>query len=98
MMPAEVYAATLREISIVVKGALWRQQHAARLSLREAWYMAALSGAATAGKLPSLESLMDDSVSSRATQTPDEVRLNVMAWAAVAGLKVHHRTEQVTRG
>jgi hypothetical protein len=92
MSPDEVNAATLREISIRIEGALWRQEESARLSLREAWYMAALTR--TPDRLPSLKSLLSDSTE-RAQQTPDEVRLNVMAWAAATGLKLHRRAESV---
>jgi hypothetical protein len=82
-----VNAATLRELSILLKGALWRQEHAARLSLREAWYMAALM---RSKQLPSLKTLVGEA-SPRAQQTPEEVRMNVMAWASAAGLKLHRR-------
>lgn len=58
--------------------------------------MAALSK--TTGWLPSLESLLGDPAgASRAVQSPEEVRMHVMAWAAAAGLKVHRRAE-VTHG
>jgi hypothetical protein len=95
MSPEEVNAATLREVSLCIEGALWRQEQAARLSLREAWYMAALTR--TPDRLPSLQSLLGDS-GPHAPQTPEEVQLNVRSWAAAAGLKLHPRAEAVTHG
>lgn len=43
-------------------------------------------------QLPSLKTLIGDA-SPRARQTPEEVRMNVMAWASAAGLKLHRRKE-----
>jgi hypothetical protein len=94
MTPDEVNAATLREIAIVLKGAAWRQEQAARLSLHGAWYSAALQ---RSKRMPSLSQLVRDATprSSRARQTPREVALNIQSWAAAAGLKIHRRADLV---
>jgi hypothetical protein len=41
-------------------------------------------------RLPSLKKLLLESTP-RASQSPDAVRQNVMAWAAAAGLKIRRR-------
>jgi hypothetical protein len=87
--PDEFHAATLREISIRIEGALWRQEQAARRSLREAWYVAALM---RQKRLPSLKKLLHDA-GPQVPQDPDAVRQNVMAWAAAAGLKIRRRAD-----
>ncbi|NTV75379.1 MAG: hypothetical protein HGA66_14385, partial [Holophaga sp.] len=85
--PEEFYRSTLREVSIRIEGTLWQQEQAARLSLREAWYMAALM---RQKKLPPLKRLLR-SAAPRAAQSPEAVRQNISAWAAAAGLRLHRR-------
>lgn len=89
MTPDEVHASTLREVSIRMEGALWRQQQAERLTLQQAWCAAALM---RSKRLPSLKKLLE-TAGPRLPQSPEAVRQNVMAWAEAAGLKVHRRAE-----
>ena len=84
MTPAEVHAATLREISIVIEGAMWRQEQAARLSLREAWFMAALT---RLEQLMSIEELLGDE-SAKPERAPVLQRQAWIDWAIERGFKV----------
>jgi hypothetical protein len=79
-----VNAGTLRELSIRLKGALWRQEQAARLATVEAWTVANLT---RAKKVPSLETLLRAHDSVRPPQSPAAVAAAVQHWAAMNGIK-----------
>lgn len=91
MTPAEVQAATLREVSVVIAGAQWRQEQAARLSVREAWVTAALM---RQEKLPRLETLIGEAETTRGA-TPEQIRASLLDWAKATGLKVERHAVPV---
>jgi len=80
MTPAEVHAATLREVSLVVEGAAWRQVQASRASVREAWFVAALS---RQDKLVDLATLIpEDPSGTDRPATPEALWGRIVSWAA----------------
>ena len=83
MRPEEVYRSTFREIQIVLEGAGWRQEQAARLVTVGAWTTAALMRYPPKKRLPSLKDLLKDRKGPIARQTLDQQRaiLNMMATA-----------------
>ena len=77
-------AGTLRELSIRLKGALWRQEQAARLATVEAWTVANLS---RAKKIPKLETLLRGHDRRPAgPPSPAHVTAAIQHWAAMNGI------------
>lgn len=74
---------TPREISVVLKAALWRQEQAARMAVVTAWTTASLMRAT---KLPRLETLLKKR--SKAPMTPEQQRVLWLDFAARHGLTV----------
>jgi hypothetical protein len=85
MTSAQVYASTVREVSITIAGARWRREEALRLALEGAWFMAALTRQA---KLPELDTLLAPEKTEEAVADPGLMREAMLSWAARYGLKV----------
>jgi hypothetical protein len=90
--PDEFWSATPREISIRLKGALWREQQAARLVVSEAWHVASLM---RAKRIPSLKVLLRGLDRAAARQSPETVRAAWLTWAAARGYKIQQHERPV---
>jgi hypothetical protein len=91
-----VYAGTLRELSIRIRGALWRQRQAIQLSRRAAWHTAMLTRVAAAD-FPDLDEFApsEGAASARMATTPEAVEALMRDWAAERGLKVERHERPV---
>ena len=88
----EFQESTLREVSVRIQGALWREEQALRLSLSGAWYSAAFS---RQKRLPALKNILKDRPKRIERQTPEEQRQFFLEFARRAGLRVERHEKPV---
>ena len=78
---------TAREVSVVIEGARWRQEHAERLVLMEAWHTAVLTRMDWK-KFPKKLSDFLKSMERKKRQSQEELRAALLIFAANHGLTI----------
>ena len=95
-MPDQFWAMTAREVSVVIRGAVWRQRQEARRGIITAWRTAAFS---RAEKLPDLKSIIRrfdrETEGPPQQQAPEEVWRTLKAIAMDKGLRVTRHEKSV---